>query len=120
MPEKHLDIDAYMKAQSGAGKAIAERIRAIIAHTVPDMTEAIKYNMPAFQISQKSFLYLAVWKRHVGLYPVYRGDAEFEKMLAPFRAEKDTVRFLFDGVLPEELVKKVATAQAGRVRFLVE
>jgi uncharacterized protein YdhG (YjbR/CyaY superfamily) len=114
MPDKYLD--AYIEAQSGVGREMAERIRAIIANIVPDMTETIKYNMPAFQIAGKSFLYLAVWKNHIGLYPVYRGDADFEKKLKSFRAEKDTVQFQFNAALPNEIVEEVAFAQALRLR----
>jgi uncharacterized protein YdhG (YjbR/CyaY superfamily) len=116
MSDKHLDVDAYIEAQSGVGRAMAEVIRTIIARAMPDRTETIKYNMPAFQIAGKSFLYLAVWKKHIGLYPVYRGDADFERTLAPFRAEKDTLQFQYDAPLLHEIVEVVAVAQALRLR----
>jgi uncharacterized protein YdhG (YjbR/CyaY superfamily) len=100
MARKHSSVDAYVGAQIGIGRAMAENVRVIIARAVPDMTEAIKYNMPAFQIAGKSFLYMAVWKKHIGIYPVYRGDKDFEKTVAPYRHGKDTVRFLLDQPLP--------------------
>ena len=72
MADNYLSVDAYLAAQSGVGRTMAESVRTIIARAVPDLAETIKYNMPAFQIAGKSFLYMAVWKKHVGMYPVYR------------------------------------------------
>lgn len=109
-------IDAYIKAQVDPGRAYAEELRALIKSAAPKCDEAIKYNMPAFQIGGKSFLYFAVWKKHVGLYPVYRGDSAFEAKLTPYRAEKDTVQFKYDAPLPKMLIKAIARAQAARLR----
>jgi uncharacterized protein YdhG (YjbR/CyaY superfamily) len=115
MADKYSSVDAYIGAQSGIGRTMAESLHTIVARAVPDMAEAIKYNMPAFQIAGKSFLYMAVWKKHIGMYPVYRGDKDFEKTVAPYRDGKDTVRFLFDQPLPEEVVTLVAVTQALRI-----
>ena len=108
------NVDAYIKAQTKPGRAYAEELRELITKAVPKCEEAIKYNMPAFQIDGVSFLYFAIWKKHAGMYPVYRGDAAFEAKLAPYRAQKDTVRFNYDAPLPAALIKKIAKSQAAR------
>jgi uncharacterized protein YdhG (YjbR/CyaY superfamily) len=116
MPDKHTTIDAYAETLSDAGKDVAVQIRAIVAQLVPEAVEAIKYNIPAFQLGGRSFIYFAVWKKHVGLYPIYRGDAAFEALVGSYRAKKDTIQFALDMPLPVELVEQIVKAQADRSR----
>jgi uncharacterized protein YdhG (YjbR/CyaY superfamily) len=96
------------------GRDIAGQIRATIARLVPDAREAMKYNMPAFQLTGRSFIYFAVWKKHVGLYPIYRGDAAFEALIAPYRAKKDTVQFALAQPLPIDVIEQIVLLQASR------
>lgn len=110
-------IDSYIAGQTGTGRFMAEQIRAIIHKLVPDCQEAIKYGMPAFQLNEKSFIYFAVWKQHIGIYPIYRGDQEFEKLVRPYRAKKDTVQFGFDQQLRMDIVELIVLTQAQRHRI---
>jgi uncharacterized protein YdhG (YjbR/CyaY superfamily) len=114
MMGKFNDIDDYIVGLGDLGSVMAEQIRAVVHKVVPDATEAIKYDMPAFQLNGRSFVYFAVWKKHVGLYPIYRGDREFEDLVAPYRAKKDTLQFALDTPLPVKLIKRVILAQAKR------
>lgn len=114
---KFKTIDEYADHLTEPGRQLAEKIRAIVRNTVPGATEAFKYDMPAFQLGGRSFLYLAVWKKHLGLYPIYRGDAAYEAMLGPFRAKKDTLQFALRDPLPEEVIERVVLAQARRSRM---
>ncbi|ATY31642.1 iron chaperone [Sphingomonas psychrotolerans] len=108
-------VDAYLAAQAGPGRDYAERLRAIVRAAAPGLKEAIKYDMPAFQLGGRSFLYCAVWQKHLGVYPVYRGDTDFEARLGRYRAKKDTVQFLYAEPLPEDLVMEIAQAQARSI-----
>jgi uncharacterized protein YdhG (YjbR/CyaY superfamily) len=112
MGDHPANVDAYVEALPDVGQVAAAQIRAIIAQVVPAATEAIKYNMPAFQLQGRSFLYFAVWKKHVGLYPIYRGDDAFEALVAPYRAKKDSVQFALSQPLPVELIVEIVKAQA--------
>jgi uncharacterized protein YdhG (YjbR/CyaY superfamily) len=116
MPDKHTTIDAYAETLSDVGKDVAAQIRAIVARLVPDAREAIKYNMPAFQLGGRSFIYFAVWKKHVGLYPIYRGDGAFEALVEAYRAKKDTVQFALDQPMPLALIEQIVKAQADNSR----
>lgn len=71
------------------------------------MTEAIKYGMPAFLIGGSAFLYFAVWKKHVGVYPIYGAPPELEAKLAPYRHGKDTVRFSLAGPIDDDLIARL-------------
>lgn len=111
MPASPANIEAYIAALPEAVRDIAEKVRQTIRIAAPQATEAIKYGMPAFQIEGRSFLYMAVWKKHVGLYPIYRGDAAFEAAVGPFRAKTDTVQFMLDKPMPLDLIARIAQSQ---------
>lgn len=85
--------DEYVAALPEASRNVAQRLRALVRRAAPESTEAIKYGIPAFLIDGAAFIYLAVWKQHVGVYPVYEAPPALEKRVSPFRSGKDTLRF---------------------------
>jgi uncharacterized protein YdhG (YjbR/CyaY superfamily) len=115
MVEKLDDVSAYLDALPEPRRAVGLALRAIILAALPDAVEAIRYNMPAIQVNGVTVLHFAVWKKHVGLYPVYRGSEAFEREVAPYRADKDTVRFGLDEPLPVGVIEMIVRAQAERV-----
>jgi uncharacterized protein YdhG (YjbR/CyaY superfamily) len=90
---------------------ILERLRDTIRAAAPEATEEIKYDMPAFRYGGTYIVYVAAWKKHIGIYPIHRGTAAFEKLVAPYRAEKDTVQFQYKAPIPYELVSRYVTAR---------
>lgn len=106
-----MTIDDYIAALPEAVRAVASTVRETIGHAAPGSVEAIKYNMPAFQVDGVTFIYFAVWKKHVGLYPIYCGTDGFEDAVRPYRAKKDTVQFLLDRPLPNLLVETIVHSQ---------
>jgi uncharacterized protein YdhG (YjbR/CyaY superfamily) len=112
--EKAEDVSTYINGLPANLRDIAESIRAAIRGAVPECEESIKYGMPAYALGGCRFIYFAVWKKHVGLYPIYRHDSELEARLAPFRSKKDTVQFDLKQPISLELVARVARAQAAR------
>lgn len=112
---KFASIDAYIAALPEPARGVATNLRRLILATAPGAVEAIRYDMPAFQIGKTTFLHFGCWKNHVGIYPVYRGDAAFEALVGPFRSGKDTVRLQYRDTLPTDVVIRIVNArvQAG-------
>ena len=81
-----------------------EEIRKRIAAAAPGAQEGIKYGMPTAILDGTSIIYYAAWKKHIGLYPIYRLSPEDEAVLAPYREKKDTVRFALDRPVPYEVI----------------
>lgn len=106
-----LSIDAYINGLPGPVAARVAALRDAIRKAAPATTEAIKYGMPAFRMGDTYLVYLGAWKKHVALYPVARGDADFEARLAPYRVEKDTVRFLHKDDVPFDIVTLIVAAR---------
>jgi uncharacterized protein YdhG (YjbR/CyaY superfamily) len=80
---------------------------------VPDAQEVISYQIPAFRIGGRVFIYFAGWKSHYSLYPV--GEALLEAFgpeLTPFKISKGTIRFPLAEPVPEDLIFRIASFKA--------
>jgi len=106
-------VDDYLAGYDGDVRERLDRVRAAILIALPGAEESIKYGMPAITISGRHHIYFAAWKKHVGVYPVYRSDDPIEGDLAPYRDAKDTLRFPYDREQPDELITR-ATAYVAR------
>lgn len=89
---------------------IMDRIREIILGLAPEVIESIKYDMAKFEYAG-TYLYVGAWKKHIGLYPIHTAPAALEKQIAPYRAKKDTVQFLYKHPIPYDLIERIAKAR---------
>jgi uncharacterized protein YdhG (YjbR/CyaY superfamily) len=109
---KPADIDNYIAtiaAASTEAAGILRKIRRLIKAKVPDATETIAYQMPAFR-RKNVFIYFAAFKHHVGIYPPVRGDKALQKELLPYRGENGNLKFPLDEEMPYDLIARVALA----------
>lgn len=105
---KPASIDSYFAGFPPDIELILERIRDTIRAIAPDAVETIKYDMALFTFGG-AHLYVGAWKRHVGLYPIYPAPPALEAGIAPYRAGKDTVHFLYKKPIPYDLIKMIVT-----------
>lgn len=84
-------------------------IQARVESLLPDARRCVSYRMPAFR-QKKVFFYFAAFKKHIGIYPPVRHDAELIRELAPYRGEKGNLSFPLGEPLPVELIGRVALA----------
>ncbi|WP_168915094.1 iron chaperone [Microcella flavibacter] len=101
-------VDDYIARFPDDVRAILTAVRRAIHAGVPDATEQIRYGMPAVMLGGRYALHFAGWKNHVSLYPVPRGDEEFEQLVGPYRSTKDSVTLLYSKPLPVELITRIA------------
>jgi uncharacterized protein YdhG (YjbR/CyaY superfamily) len=102
-------IDEYIAAFPQDVQEKLEQIRATITEAVPEAEETISYNMPGFTLHGHYLVYFAAYKKHIGMYPVPTGDAEFNAELSTYVAGKGTVRFPFDKPMPFNLIHTMVT-----------
>lgn len=105
-------IDDYLAAATPVARPILEALRARVRALVPEATETISYQMPAFRLG-RTFIYFAAFKQHIGIYPPVSGDPALSAALAPFSNAKGNLRFPLDQALPEALIDQVVLALAG-------
>ena len=114
MTGKPADVDAYIAGLPPELRETARAVRATLRQALPGATETISYAIPAYRIGKKTVIYFAVWKRHVGVYPIREGSAAFEAKVGPYRATKATVRFPLNEPVPHGLIEEIAQAQIIR------
>lgn len=73
------NIDEYIATFPKETQRILEQIRTTIKKAVPDIEETISYAIPTFTLNGHYLVYLAAYKKHIGLYPVPNGNVAFEK-----------------------------------------
>ncbi len=107
-------IDAYIAAQPPATQIVLEKVRATIRKALPKTEEAISYNIPAFKLNGKAFIYFAGWKEHFSLYPATgRVAIELKDELANHIVSKGTIRFPLDKPVPAKLITAIARIRAA-------
>jgi uncharacterized protein YdhG (YjbR/CyaY superfamily) len=104
-----LSIDEYISGCPPEVRPILQEIRRIVKRTAPAATETISYRMPAFRL-ERTFIYFAAFKNHIGIYPPVRGDKALARALAPYRGPNGNLKFPLDRPMPYELIARVVLA----------
>ncbi|HYH98678.1 iron chaperone [Hyalangium sp.] len=106
MADKFSTIDDYIASFPEDVQVILKKVRQSIRKVLPAAEEKIKYGMPTLMLDSRNAVYFAAWKRHIGLYPIYRSDEPIEEELAPYREAKDTLKFPLNKPIPYELIER--------------
>jgi uncharacterized protein YdhG (YjbR/CyaY superfamily) len=106
------DHDAYIAAAPKDLRPLLVRLRAQLAHALPDAEEVIAYKMPGLKIGQSIVAGYAAFSKQCGLYlspsaiKLYANDIA----AAGLKSTKTGVTFSPGQPIPDELVKKLALA----------
>ena len=111
--KKPATIDEYIASFTGEVRTRLTQIREVFKTTYPNVTETIRYGMPAFKVG-KEHLYISGYKNHIGMYPLY-GLPQLENKLAVYRGKgtKDALHFPHALPLPLELIKKIVLEKSS-------
>ena len=113
--KKPKDIDEYIKDFPAETQKLLKQIRATIRKASPKAVEVISYGIPAFKLNEKSLIYFAGFKNHIGLYPAPRGKEEFKKELSAYKGGKGTVQFPLDKPMPLNLITRIVKFRANEI-----
>lgn len=114
MAQKSATVDDYIGSFPPEVGDVLARVRQAIGRGVPDAEETISYGIPAFTLGGRHVVYFAGWRNHISVYPVPGGDERFERLIAPFRSGKGTLRFPLREPIPYELIERIASLLATR------
>lgn len=106
MKKQFRTIDEYIKVFPKGVRAILKKLRQTIRKEIPKSEEGISYGIPGFKLYGKYVLSFAGWKEHVSIYPIPKGDKEFEKQLLKYKKGKGTMQFSLDEPLPISFIEK--------------
>ena len=104
-------IDEYLAALTPDKRAALERLRKIIHAAVPKVEECISYQLPAFRVDGKVFMWIGASAKHCAIYGAVGAD---KADLKRYDISKGTIRFQPDDPLPVTLVRKLIKARVAR------
>ncbi len=111
MPKKFTSHEDYFHDQPEAARKLLHELKECILEMVPDTTEVMTYNVPAFTMIKggklEQQIMIAGFKKHVGLYPHPTTIEAFKEELKGFKTGEGTVQFPLDKPLPTELIKRM-------------
>jgi len=99
-------VDEYVESFDGRAKERLLEMRQIIRTQLPNATERISYNIPAYFINGKLIIYFAAYKNHIGMYPGRTNSSAYNTIAARYAYGKSTVRFLHIEQLPKKLIQQ--------------
>ena len=108
-------IDDYINQFSDETKSKLELIRKAIQSAAPKSVEIISYGMPAFR-QNKTLLYFAAYKNHIGFYPTASPIRVFNKELQIYKTSKGAIQFPLDKKLPLTLISKITRYRVKEVQ----
>lgn len=103
------DHDAYIAAAPEAFQPELQRLRTLLARTLPDAEEIVAYNMPGFRVGGTIVASYAAFSRQCGLYLLPGAiSAHAEEIAAAgFKATKTGITFSARKPIPDDLVGKL-------------
>lgn len=106
------DHDAYIAEAPEALRPLLVRLRAQLAHALPDAEEVIAYKMPGFRIGQSIVAGYAAFSKQCGLYlaPAAIASHADDIATAGLKATKTGITFAPDRPIPDSLVQRLALA----------
>jgi uncharacterized protein YdhG (YjbR/CyaY superfamily) len=105
--KKYDSVSDYLNDQPSLQKERLEAIRSLVKRLVPEATEKLSYNMPAFFYGGV-LLYYAAHKNHIGFYPGSVSSLEhFSGELKSYKTSKGTVQIQNSEELPLELLGRI-------------
>ena len=99
-------VEEYIEAAPSELQKRLWQLHKVIRTAAPGATESLKWRMPAYSY-QKILLTFAVFKNHIGFYPMPSAIKAFSKELAKYNTARGSVQFPHDKPLPLSLIKKI-------------
>lgn len=104
--ERFETVAQYLEHFPKETQLLLAQIREVILKNVPEATEKISYNIPAY-FHHGIILYFAGFKNHVSIYPAPRSEPIFETELKAYKGGKGTLQFPLNKPLPLELIERI-------------
>ncbi len=86
-----------------------EQVIAEVVRLIPSAIPCISYNLPAFR-QDKVFIYVAAFKKHMGIYPPITNDPKLIRQTERMRGPKGNLSFPHSEALPMDLIGRIAVA----------
>ncbi len=99
-------IEEYIAAEPEEIQDRLQQLHECIRKAAPGAIEGLKWNMPAYSY-QKILVTFAVFKKHIGFYPMASAIKAFTKELSGYKTAEGSVQFPLDKKLPISLISRI-------------
>jgi len=99
-------IEEYIYAAPADTQEKLWQIHECIRKAAPGAKEELKWGRPAYSYDKILVMY-AVFKKHIGFYPMPSVLKAFSKELSVYKTGEGSVQFPLDEKLPLSLIKKI-------------
>ena len=99
-------IEEYIYSASPELQEKLWELHDCIKAAAPGAKEELKWRMPAYYY-QKILVTFAVFKKHIGFYPMPSAIKAFAKELSEYKTAEGSVQFPLEKQLPLPLIKKI-------------
>ena len=103
---KPATIDEYINAAPIDVQEKLLQLHECIRAAAPGATEGLKWGMPAYSY-QKILVTFAVFKHHIGFYPMASAVEAFARSLTKYKTAQGSIQFPLDQPLPLALIRKI-------------
>jgi uncharacterized protein YdhG (YjbR/CyaY superfamily) len=103
---KPTSIEEYINAAPVEVQARLQQMHDCIRKAAPGAVEGLKWRMPAYSY-QKILVTFAVFKKHIGFYPMPSAIKAFVKEIAKYNTASGSIQFPLDKPLPLPLIRKI-------------
>lgn len=108
-------IEEYLANVSEEQRVALQKLRESIHALVPEATECISYQLPAFR-TKRLLVGFGATKSHCAFYLMSGSTVEaFKEELKGYDTSKGTIRFQAESPLPDELVKRLVEARLAEI-----
>ena len=103
---KLTSIEEYIDAAPVDTQKKLWQLHACILKAAPNTAESLKWRMPAYSY-EKILVTFAVFKHHIGFYPMPSAIKAFAKDLSKYKTAEGSVQFPLDKPLPIPLISRI-------------
>ena len=109
---KIADHDTYIAAAPEAFRPSLNRLRSLLARTLPEAEEIVAYDMPGFRIGKTIVAGYAAFSKQCGVYLLPAAISEHAEELAAlgFKPTKTGIKFTPGKPIPDDLIERLARA----------
>jgi uncharacterized protein YdhG (YjbR/CyaY superfamily) len=113
--EKHSpEVDAYLEKLTHERKFALEKVRSLIFKTIPKAKEVIRNKLPAYQVNENTFAYIASQKHYMSIYLDPEVLAAHGNALKNLNCGKSCIRFKSLEALPLDVIKTMLKESASK------
>ncbi len=102
-------IDEYHRTFPKDIEVRMQSIRDLVHQIVPDVKEAISYQIPVFKIGKHPLIYYSAYPKHISLSSPWsdRFRVEFSKQLEDYKVSRSVIQFPHGKALPMDFIEQI-------------